>query len=178
MIVETREGKRYLVHNNKLLHSDGDNYMAIDGWTGFDDDLKDVFSKSNKYDIMRVYNSRAIILNSIFDDNYLTLLWEREEKIEIKANDFVEIISDISEETIDAHTYKYNYDTILNSNMSEKDKNFMLAKYDYGKLPIQNHKYRVEYVGFMPILKQIELAIISDYNNCYIVNTSILEKVD
>lgn len=183
MVVETREGKRYLVHNNKLLHSDGNTYMALDGVSGFDDDLKDTYAYDNRYDIMRVYKSKAHLLKLLFLDNYLTLIWEREEKqeekTELKISDYVKIKSNRDKASILNNTYIYDYDLILESNLSENDKSYLLAKFNYGEMPEKHKKYTVEYIGLHPKrIEEYNYAIISDFNNCFIVDTEILEKYD
>lgn len=183
MVVETREGKKYLVHNNKLLHSNGNTYMALDGISGFDDDLKDTYAYDDRYDIMRVYKSKAHLLKLLFDSNYLTLIWEREEKIEekteLKISDYVKIKSDIDKEAILLNTYEYGYELILKSNLSENDRNYLLAKFNYGEIPEKYKKYTVEYIDLHPKrIEEYNYAIISDYSNCFIVDTEILEKYE
>ena len=68
MIVECRNGNRYLVAVDRLLRHQG--YVHLNE---YDDNLK-----HGSYTIVKVYTSnKPFNLNVLFDDKYLTLIWER-----------------------------------------------------------------------------------------------------
>lgn len=73
MILETRNGKRFLLTNDAMRSLDGFIHL-----TEYSEDLKDKSMKT--YDIIKVYNvSDGLPLTYIFKDENLTLIWEREE---------------------------------------------------------------------------------------------------
>lgn len=73
MIVELRDGKRYLFTSYVLLDFDG--YIMM---INYDEDLKSKYYASQ--DIVRVYKgNNPHSLTSMFQDTYLTLQWERKE---------------------------------------------------------------------------------------------------
>lgn len=104
---------------------------------------------------------------------------KKEEKTELKISDYVKIKSDRDKASILNNTYIYNYDLILESNLSENDKSYLLAKFNYGEIPEKHKKYTVEYIGLHPKrIEEYNYAIISNYSNCFIVDTEILEKYE
>ena len=77
MIIECRNGNRYLLRTacGKLIASYNDKYMSLD----YDEELNENQYFDKDFDVMKVYTSKAFILNSLFDDEYLTCIWERKE---------------------------------------------------------------------------------------------------
>ena len=81
MIIECRNGDRYLLRTvcGKLFASSNSEYISLD----YDEELNEnkYFDKDfNKdFDVMKVYISKSLILNNLFDNNYLTCIWERKE---------------------------------------------------------------------------------------------------
>ena len=81
MIIECRNGERYLLRTacGELIASSNDEYINLD----YDEELNEnkYFDKKfNKdFDVMKIYISKAFILNSLFNDNYLECIWERKE---------------------------------------------------------------------------------------------------
>ena len=76
MIVELRNGKRYLVmEKDKLLSKYGNMSLA-----SYNNDLEfsDDVEKDEAWDIIKVFKSNANNLNTLFQDDNLELLWERE----------------------------------------------------------------------------------------------------
>ena len=81
MIVECRNGNRYLlrkVRGELLLSSNT-------GWENctYDNNFIDIgcYAKEfhGDYDIMKIYESKAYVLEDLFDNKYLTCIWERKE---------------------------------------------------------------------------------------------------
>ena len=84
MVVETRNGNRYMVVDNYLMRSAG--YIML---SDYNEDLtiKHVILESHKFDIMTIYEPcKTLDIDSIFDP--LLEIWERDETKEIKfSND-------------------------------------------------------------------------------------------
>ena len=80
MIVETRDKHRLLVLGNKIMSRN-----KYDLLTSYKSNL---LSKVNEeFDIVKVYNIKNLyVLNDIFKDEYLSLIWEREEEKKRKYN--------------------------------------------------------------------------------------------
>ena len=88
MVVELRNGNRYLVHNDKLLNFEG--YVNInDSFTHmfyYNEDL--TYSCNKEFDIIRIYESDVFWLKDIFEDRFLNIIWERkEDKQELSKKD-------------------------------------------------------------------------------------------
>lgn len=77
MIIECRNGDRYLLRTacGELIASYNYKYMSID----YDEKLNENQYFNKDFDIMKVYTSKAFVLNSLFDDQYLECIWERKE---------------------------------------------------------------------------------------------------
>lgn len=84
MVVELRYHEKYLLRKveGELILSGRDNWMEY----RYNDDLtekRDSFSnkhKKSQFDIMKVYESSAYTIEDLFDDDYLTRIWERKEQ--------------------------------------------------------------------------------------------------
>ena len=81
MIIECRNGDRYLLRNVR-----GDLILSANqGWAecvydnNFIDIEEDAKAFNGDYDIMKIYESKAYVLEDLFDDNYLECIWERKE---------------------------------------------------------------------------------------------------
>ena len=88
MIIECRNGERYLLRTacGELVASSNDKYISLD----YDEELLDYDEELNEnkyfnkyfnkdFDVMKIYTSNALILNNLFNDNYLECIWERKE---------------------------------------------------------------------------------------------------
>ena len=71
MVVEYRDGRRAMFLDNKLMASS--HYTVLSNFTNT---LEHVSMDS--VTIVKVYQSKASILESYFNNQYLTLIWERE----------------------------------------------------------------------------------------------------
>ena len=80
MIVETRDKHKLLVLGNKIMSRN-----KYDLLTSYKSNLT---SKVNEeFDIIKVYKIKSLyVLNDIFKDEYLSLIWEREEEKKRKYN--------------------------------------------------------------------------------------------
>lgn len=73
MVVELRDGKRYLFINNEML--------GVDGFLRFSSYYENLKNKIVKdYDVLKVYKTNQLkSLQNILEDEYLSLIWERKE---------------------------------------------------------------------------------------------------
>lgn len=83
MVVELRNGERYLFNGVVLINFEGYMIMAIN----YSQDLRSKHYREQ--DIVKVYKSKPNSLRTIFQDKYLTMIWDRknmkltDEEIEI-----------------------------------------------------------------------------------------------
>ena len=77
MIIECRNGERYLLRTacGELVASSNNEYMSLD----YDEELNENKYFNKDFDVMKIYTSNALILNNLFNDNYLECIWERKE---------------------------------------------------------------------------------------------------
>lgn len=78
MVVEIRAGDRFVVMGDKLPGLD--EFMRLNEYT---DDLLTAGRRTATYanfDIVKIYQSHSNILSEWFDDEWLTLIWERKEE--------------------------------------------------------------------------------------------------
>ena len=77
MIIECRNGDRYLLRTacGELVASSNYKYMSLD----YDEELNENRYFNKDFDVMKIYTSKAFILNNLFNDNYLECIWERKE---------------------------------------------------------------------------------------------------
>ena len=76
MVVELRNGKRFLIVNDRGIGKD--TCISLDGFGGYDENLYDVIGYS-EYDITKIYKTEGNTFNNLFDNERLSLIWEREE---------------------------------------------------------------------------------------------------
>ena len=74
MILELRDGKRYLLTNGMMC-----DFEKTTSFNSYHDNLISLYS--TKYDIIRVYKVRLLtpLIINTFKDEYLDLIWERKE---------------------------------------------------------------------------------------------------
>ena len=84
MVVELRNGKRFLIVND--LGIGKDSCINLDGFFGYDENLYDVIGDST-FDITKIYISSGRTFKSLFDNERLILIWEREEKSKLSEED-------------------------------------------------------------------------------------------
>ena len=76
MVVELRNGKRFLIVND--LGIGKDSCIKLDGLVGYDENLYDINGDST-YDITKIYKTVGNTFKTLFDNERLNLIWEREE---------------------------------------------------------------------------------------------------
>ena len=84
MVVELRNGKRFLIVND--LGIGKDSCIKLDGLVGYDENLYDINGDST-FDITKIYISSGRTFKNLFDNERLNLIWEREEKQELSNED-------------------------------------------------------------------------------------------
>ena len=84
MVVELRNGKRFLIVND--LGIGKDSCINLDGFFGYDENLNDV-SEFSEFDITKIYKTVGTTFKTLFDKERLSLIWEREEKQELSNED-------------------------------------------------------------------------------------------
>ena len=164
MVVELASGSRALVINGLLLFED-----SYQGLSAYKDDLTTkIFN--NEFQINKVFKSKLYNLCDVLTDD-LSLIWEREEKEEIKVGDKVKVINN-------GYCFDEYYDWV-EENINTR---VLKLKFDYGNiLPNEticevlhinkhNHGYNADDT----------LAYVQDMENkrCYLINIEGLEKID
>ena len=76
MVVELRNGKRFLIVNDMGIGKDS--CIKLNGLVGYDENLYDINGDST-FDITKIYISSGRTFNNLFDNERLSLIWEREE---------------------------------------------------------------------------------------------------
>ena len=89
MVVEVRNGKRFLIVNDFGIGKDSCIYL--DGFLGYDENLYDV-SGDSTYDITKIYKTVGNTFKTLFDNERLNLIWEREEKPKLSEKDKNKIV--------------------------------------------------------------------------------------
>ena len=84
MVVELRNGKRFLIVNDRGFGEDS--CITINGFMGYDENLNDIMRYS-EFDIIKIYKTRGCTFNNLFDNEILILIWEREEKEGLSKED-------------------------------------------------------------------------------------------
>ena len=76
MVVELRNGKRFLIVNDMGIGKDS--CINLDEFFGYDENLNDV-SGFSEFDITKIYKTVGNTFKTLFDKDRLNLIWEREE---------------------------------------------------------------------------------------------------
>ena len=171
MVVELRNGKRFLIVNDFGIGKDSCIYL--DGFFGYDENLYNVIGDST-FDITKIYKTVGHTFKTLFDNESLSLIWgreEKEEKEELKVGDKVKVI--------DYGLFFDEYYSWVKENINNRELNL---KFDYGNvLPngticevLHINKHNGSYKA------DDTLAYIQDIENkrCYLINIEGLEKID
>ena len=89
MVVELRNGKRFLIVND--LGIGKDSCINLDGFFGYDENLYDIIGDST-FDITKIYKTVGTTFKTLFDNERLSLIWEREEKPKLSEKDKNKIV--------------------------------------------------------------------------------------
>ena len=84
MVVELRNGKRFLIVNDRGFGEDSS--ITLNGFMGYDENLNDIMRYS-EFDIIKIYKTEGNTFKTLFDNERLSLIWEREEKQELSNED-------------------------------------------------------------------------------------------
>ena len=76
MVVELRNGKRFLIVSNWGIGKDS--CIKLNGLVGYDENLYDI-SGFSEFDITKIYKTVGNTFRTLFDNERLSLIWEREE---------------------------------------------------------------------------------------------------
>ena len=89
MVVELRNGKRFLIVGD--LGIGEDSCIKLDGLVGYNENLNDV-SGFSEFDITKIYKTVGNTFKTLFDNERLSLIWEREEKPKLSEKDKNKIV--------------------------------------------------------------------------------------
>lgn len=81
-IVECKNGEKYIFLNGRFMNKSGETCMSADGLDEFDDNLNTA-SLQPLCEIEKIYASSALVLNELFEQNYLSVIWERKKEREM-----------------------------------------------------------------------------------------------
>ena len=84
MVVELRNGKRFLIVND--LGIGKDSCINLDGLFGYDENLYDLTGDST-FDITKIYISSGRTFKNLFDNERLILIWERKKQPKLSEKD-------------------------------------------------------------------------------------------
>ena len=169
MIVETKNKHKWLVNNGKLLNQYSD-FIYIDCYYYDDNEYEFAHPIVNDLDIIKIYNSCAKSIEKLFDNEYLDLIWNREDLNKIKIGDIVKIDNNIG-------IYEAYTDFFTEQNLPID----YAARYMYGSVPKEHrYQYKVLHIGqHNKKNKKINIAVIEnviDYT-IYLVDVKGLCKV-
>ena len=164
MVVELASGSRALVINGLLLFED-----SYQGLSAYKDDLTTkIFN--NEFQINKVFKSKLYNLCDVLTDD-LSLIWEREEKEEIKVGDKVKVINN-------GCCFDEYYDWVK-ENINNRE---LKLKFDYGNVLSNGTICEVLHINKHNGSYNTDdtLAYIQDMENkrCYLINIEGLEKID
>ena len=113
MVVELRNGKRFLIVND--LGIGKDTFINLDGFFGYDENLYDVTGNST-YDITKIYKTVGNTFRTLFDNERLNLIWEREEKSKLSNEDKQIIKKGIKKIQEECKRHKFCYGCMFDDN--------------------------------------------------------------
>lgn len=103
MVVEYRNGERYVVLDDRLINNTG--YDLIDSFGEcLEDNSKNTRFVNDNYDITKVYKINAknvYILNDIFKECNLELIWERKEAKKMTVEEMKQKLEELTGEKIE-----------------------------------------------------------------------------
>lgn len=170
MVVELKNGYRGLILDNRMVFNDGFNYLY-----SYKDDLYLQNRYYSEFDIIKVFKIKnPISINTLFEDEYLELIWElkeeKEEKEKIKVGDNVKVINN-----------NYILETLYKWVENNINDNFDKYSFDYGHKIPDDSKCTVIHIGeFGGLIGDMQLAYIKDINTkrCYVIRLEGIEKID
>ena len=113
MVVELRNGKRFLIVNNFGIGKDSCIYL--EGSFGYDENLYDVIGDST-FDITKIYKTEGTTFKTLFDKERLSLIWEREEKSKLSEKDKKVIKKGLKKIQEECKRHKFCYGCMFDDN--------------------------------------------------------------
>ena len=113
MVVELRNEKRFLIVNDFGIGKDSCIYL--DGFFGYDENLYDVIGDST-FDITKIYKTEGNTFKTLFDNERLSLIWEREEKSKLSEEDKQIIKKGIKKIQEECKKHKFCYGCMFDDN--------------------------------------------------------------
>ena len=113
MVVELRNGKRFLIVND--LGIGKDSCINLDGFFGYDKNLNDV-SGFSEFDITKIYKTEGFTFKNLFDNESLSLIWEREEKSKLSNEDKQIIKKGLKKIQEECKRHKFCYGCMFDDN--------------------------------------------------------------
>ena len=113
MVVELRNGKRFLIVND--LGIGKDSCITLDGFMGYDENLNDIMRYST-FDITKIYKTVGHTFKTLFDNERLSLIWEREEKQELSNEDKQIIKKGLKKIQEECKRHKFCYGCMFDDN--------------------------------------------------------------
>lgn len=113
MVVELRNGKRFLIVND--LGIGKDTHIELDGFFGYDKNLYDV-SGFSEFDITKIYKTVGNTFRTLFDNERLSLIWEREEKSKLSKEDKQIIKKGLKKIQEECKRHKFCYGCMFDDN--------------------------------------------------------------
>lgn len=165
MVVELADGSRALVINDSLVFEDGYQGLSV-----YKDDLTTNKHFNDTFQINKVFKSKLYNLSNVLLDD-LTLIWEREEKEELKVGDKVKVI--------DYGLFFDKYYSWVKENINNRE---LKLKFDYGNVLSNGTICEVLHINKHNGSYNTDetLAYIQDIKNkrCYLIDVNGLEKID
>ena len=113
MVVELRNGKRFLIVNDMGIGKDS--CINLDGFFGYDENLNDV-SGFSEFDITKIYKTVGNTFKTLFDNERLSLIWEREEKSKLSKEDKKIIKKGLKKIQEECKRHKFCYGCMFDDN--------------------------------------------------------------
>ncbi len=113
MVVELRNGKRFLIVNDFGIGKDS--CINLDGFMGYNENLNDA-SGFSEFDITKIYKTVGNTFKTLFDNERLNLIWEREEKSKLSEEDKQIIKNGIKKIQEVCKRHKFCYGCIFDDN--------------------------------------------------------------
>ena len=89
MVVELRNGKRFLIVNDRGCGENSS--ITLNRFMGYDENLNDIMRYS-EFDIIKIYKTEGNTFKTLFDNERLSLIWEREEQPKLSEKDKNKIV--------------------------------------------------------------------------------------
>lgn len=113
MVVELRNGKRFLIVSNWGIGKDS--CIKLNGLVGYDENLYDINGDST-FDITKIYISSGRTFKNLFNNERLILIWEREEQPKLSNEDKQIIKKGLKKIQEECKRHKFCYGCMFDDN--------------------------------------------------------------